>query len=308
MKLFGKTKMQQFESVLASLRKRAALLADKKITAQAVLDGAIAARQAHMIDGDLGDERLALKLQSSVDSAQSCLVGIIDAISILQSQIATADQALATEQNRVKREAAATEIAENVAEVERLPPDWLAQSRQLADALRKLDHTFEAGQLAGFVSGCAGEAEVAVAVVLRELRSLPKLIVSGDRPIPHRPEPVAPVAVIKPVLTQLFTLHAIQWTDEHGMLRHLGKWRDVELPAEAAECALRLGLCAPMSDPRRAKLVNQSRGHPEPNWINDLDTETGPDIAKEATAVEPIQHSAFTVVDRGGPFVLKVAK
>jgi hypothetical protein len=122
MKLFGKTKMQQFESVLASLRKRAALLADK-ITAQAVLDGAIAARQAHMIDGDLGDERLALKLQSSVDSAQSCLVGIIDAISILQSQIATADQALATEQNRVKREAAAAEIAENVAEVERLLPD-----------------------------------------------------------------------------------------------------------------------------------------------------------------------------------------
>jgi hypothetical protein len=122
MKLFGKTKMQQFESVLASLRKRAALLADK-ITAQAVLDGAIAARQAHMIDGDLGDERLALKLQSSVDSAQSCLVGIIDAISILQSQIATADQALATEQNRVKREATAAEIAENVAEVERLLPD-----------------------------------------------------------------------------------------------------------------------------------------------------------------------------------------
>jgi hypothetical protein len=122
MKLLGKTKMQQFESVLASLRKRAALLADK-ITAQAVLDGAIAARQAHMIDGDLGDERLALKLQSSVDSAQSCLVGIIDAISILQSQIATADQALATEQNRVKREATAAEIAENVAEVERLLPD-----------------------------------------------------------------------------------------------------------------------------------------------------------------------------------------
>jgi hypothetical protein len=60
MKLFGKTKMQQFESVLASLRKRAALLADKKITAQAVLDGAIAARQAHMIDGDLGDERLTV--------------------------------------------------------------------------------------------------------------------------------------------------------------------------------------------------------------------------------------------------------
>jgi hypothetical protein len=114
--------MQQFESVLASLRKRAALLADK-ITAQAMLDGAIAARQAHMIDGDLGDERLALKLQSSVDSAQSCLVGIIDAISILQSQIATADQALATEQNRVKREATAAEIAENVAEVERLLPD-----------------------------------------------------------------------------------------------------------------------------------------------------------------------------------------
>jgi hypothetical protein len=299
--------MEKLEIILAALRKRAALLADKKVAAQTALDAAVAARQAMLIDGDLGDDKLAAKLQSSVDTAQSSVLGIIDAITALQFQLSDAEAQLATEQDLGKREAASEEIAKNVAEVERLIGPWLAASRQIAAAFARVDHVVEAGQIGGFISGCAGEAEVAAEIVLVELRDLPKLVAAGDRPMPHhRPEAVLPVAVVRPALTQLFSLHAIQWTDEHGMLRRLGKWHDVELPQEAAERALRLGFCAPMSDPRRKNLVGQGHGHPDPHWCKDLDNEPTPDA--DVHQPEAIQHSAFEKPVIGEARILKIAR
>jgi hypothetical protein len=307
MALFQKrSKMEKLEVILAALRKRAALLADKRTSAQAALDAAIVARQETLISGDLDDGARLLKMQNAVDSAASTLAGLDGAISALRIQIADADAQLNAEAERGRREVASEEIAKNVAEVERLIGPWLAASRQIAAAFAKLDHVFEAGQIGGFISGCAGEVEVAAAVTLVELRDLPKLVAAGDRPIPHRPEAVLPVAVVRPALTQLFSLHAIQWTDEHGMLRRLGKWHDVELPQEAAERALRLGFCAPMSDPRRKNLVGQGHGHPDPHWCKDLDNELTPDA--DVHQPEAIQHSAFEKPVIGEARILKIAR
>jgi hypothetical protein len=303
MALFQKrSKMEKLEVILAALRKRAALLADKRTSAQTALDAAIVARQAMLIDGDLGDEKLAAKLQGSVDTGQSALLGIIDAITALQSQIATAEAQLNAEAERVRREVASEEIAKNVAEVERLIGPWLAASRQIAAAFAKLDHTFEAAQIGGFISGAAGEAEVAAAVVLRELRALPELVAAGDRPIPHRPEPVAPVTVIPPAPTvQLFCMRPIKWRDAKGQQRVAQKFADAALPPAIAAKALRIGACVQMDDPARRQHHGTVEGHGRADLAFDLDAEPVHSSAPEL-------HSAFTPINRGDPYVLKVAR
>ena len=62
--------MEKLEAVLAGLQKRAALLADKKVSAQATLDAAMTARQSHMLEGNLDDEKSAAKLQGAVTAPQ----------------------------------------------------------------------------------------------------------------------------------------------------------------------------------------------------------------------------------------------
>jgi hypothetical protein len=298
-----KTKMEKLQAVVAALRARASLLTDRRVSAQTALDAAMAARQSMLIDGDLGDDKLATKLQGAVDTAQSSLLGIIDAINALQSQIADAEAQLNAEQERGKREVASEEIAKNVAEVERLIGPWLAASRQMAAAFAKLDHVFEAGQIGGFISGCAGEVEVAAAVVLVELRDLPKLVAAGDRPMPHRPEPVAPVTVIPPAPTvSLFAMRPVRWIAADGTPRVAQKFTDVSVTPSAASRGLACGALVPLDSPLRRQHHGTVEGHGRADLAFDLDAEpVGP-------STEPIQHSAFEPPIVGKPYTLRVAR
>jgi hypothetical protein len=300
---FGKTKMEKQETVVAALRKRAALLADKRISAQAALDDAMAARQALLLDGDLDDLKTSTRLQTAVDTAQSTLLGIIDAISALQNQIDSAEQQLNAERDRVKREVAAEQIAANVTAVEKLIGPWLAQSREIAAAFAKLDHVFEAGQIGSFITNAAGEVEIAAAVTLAELRNLPKAVADGSAPIPHRPEPVAPVAEVPAAPTQIvFALRSVKWRDENGVQQLGAKFSDVYLPPQTAARALRTGACVRVDDPLRRKNKGWSSEIPRADLAFDLDAEP------DHISVAPEHHSAFEPYNRGAPFVLKVAR
>jgi hypothetical protein len=303
-----KTKMEKLQAIVSALQARASLLTDRRVSAQTALDAAMAARQAMLIDGDLGDDKLATKLQGAVDTAQSSLLGIIDAITALQFQIADAEAQLNAEQDRVKREAASEEIAKNVADVERLLPSWLAASRQIAAAFARVDHVFEAGQIGGFISGCAGEAEVAAAVVLVELRDLPKMVAAGDRPIPHRPDPVLPVTVIPPAPTQqLFCMRPIKWRDAQGQQRIAQKFTDANVTPSAASRGLACGALVPLDSPLRRQHHGSVEGHGRADLALDLDTEP----MEASTPIDPIYASAplspFTVVV-GNPIQMKVAR
>jgi hypothetical protein len=158
----------------------------------------------------------------------------------------------------------------------------------------------------------ASEVEMAVTVQCGNLRASVAGILAGHVPIPSAPEVIMPVeAELTPPLTSLFTLHAIKWVDHHGMQRQSGKWCDVQLPAESAARALRLGMCAPINDPRRTT----HRGHgggfaPRANWLNDIDNEVGPDIADGASrkADDPIVHSAFQPATVGKPYTAQIAR
>ena len=82
------------------------------------------------------------------------------------------------------------------------------------------------------------------------------------------------------------------------------QFSDVYLPPATAAWALKSGACVPISDPRRKQLHGAKAGeHPRADLAADLDA-TEP----THTPAEPERHSAFTVVDRGGPLQLKVAR
>jgi hypothetical protein len=318
MKLFGKTTMQKLETALAALRKRATLLSDKRVSAQAALDTAVSARQAMLLDGDLEDHKLAAKLQSAVDTGQSALVGLDGAISALQVQIDNAQQELTAERQRVDRQAASEALAASISSIKAKLEPWLTATRAFAKSLESVAHVrFEPGQIAAYVGRCAGEVEIAVAVMLEDLHRLESAIAGGQEPIPRDPEVGAPApAAPKPVTVRLFAMRAVKWTDAAGMQRFIGKYNDVDLPERAAAFALKNNICVELTDPRRKQLHGLSPGHPEPHWCVDLDDETETALAEEKSRPDEqrVVHSAFQQqlpsgfepLDRGRGFVIKV--
>jgi hypothetical protein len=308
MKLFGKTKMQKSETALAALNKRASLLSDKRAGAQAALDHAVNARQEQLLGGDLEDQKLAAKLQTAVESAQSALVGLDGAISALQVQIDSAEKDLTAERERVERQAASESLAASVASIESKLEPWLASTRSFAESLQSISHIrFEPGQIAAYIGGCAGQVEIAAAVMLDDLHRLVPAIAAGHEPIPRVPGVVvSSPAPPKPVTVRLFAMNPVKWTDAAGMQRFVHKYNDVDLPEKAADFARGKGVCVELADPRRKQLKGLSPGHPEPHWCLDLDNEaTVDDTTAPATELEPIKHSAFTPVDRGAPYLVK---
>jgi hypothetical protein len=186
---------------------------------------------------------------------------------------------------------------------------WLEATRSLAAAFEAIHWRHECQQISGYLRNCASEVENATKLASPEWHTAVTHVRDGNLPLPRDLETFVPPTVVKPELVQLFALFALEWTDADGMLRQSAKWLDVELPPETAAHALRLKLCAPMSDPRRQQLRGQGSGRPpEPNWLNNIDNETGPNIATPSAALDPIRHAAFTPIDRGKGFTLKVAR
>src|SRR4051812_35738899 len=98
MKIFHKkTATLQLEAELASLRARASLLDRKRAAAQAAFDSAAAARQAHLLKGDIEDSETGTRLQYAVNSASSALTALADATDAQAVLLADAEARLTTE-------------------------------------------------------------------------------------------------------------------------------------------------------------------------------------------------------------------
>jgi hypothetical protein len=187
-----KTTMEKCEAALAALQKRASLLADKKISAQKALDDAVAERQAHMIQGDLSDETRAKKLQGSVDSAQSALLGIIDAITALENRIADAEAALNAESDRLARVAASEALAAQIMLVDEMIGPWVRLTHDLATGLEAIHWHFESGQMAAYIRNVASEVQTAAAITSKDLRASVEAILAGRQAIPRSPVAATP--------------------------------------------------------------------------------------------------------------------
>src|SRR3984957_11238648 len=192
--LFRKSRMDKLESVIASLTKRDDQLSAKRGTAQKALDKAIKARQDALLSGDLDDQRALDKLQGMVDSATSALSGIDDALALLAQQKAEADSQLVEERDRAERAKVSEEINVAVSDIEKRVEPTLSAMREIAEKLMGLHHlSFEVGQLGRHLSGVAGEAEIAFAFVVPDVRRMAGAVKDGSAAIPRRPKAVEPV-------------------------------------------------------------------------------------------------------------------
>lgn len=190
--------MQKLETTIAELAKSAEALGAKRATVQQALDKAIAARQTSFLAGVV-DDHVILKLQAAVDSATSMLSGIDDALAVLAKQQAEAERQLAEKRESANRVKAAGEIAAMAATIERRVEPLLSELRGMAAELAATDHlAFEAGQLGQFLSGAAGEAELALAFVLPMFRDLATGVKDGHVPIPRRPQAAEPAVIERP--------------------------------------------------------------------------------------------------------------
>jgi hypothetical protein len=208
MALFAKkTPMQILQADLDGLKARAALLSAERSTCAATLDAAVAARQAHLLDGDIADRKVSEALHPRVDIVQSALVGLDAAIVELQARINTAEQALTAETRRIKCEADAKALGAVVASLENKFGPWLDSTRAIAADLESLNgHTYQPAPLAAFFRHMAGEAEFALRMTLDDLaRSIPAVI-AGIKTVRIGIEPVvAAKAVIAAPTKDHFT-------------------------------------------------------------------------------------------------------
>jgi len=304
MGLFGKkTSEDHLKTTLAQLQLRAAALTDKRAVAEAALDAATKARQAHRHDGDLADEKLDAKLQTNVDLCQSRLAGLDADLAALQAKIADTEQQLADERGAAERKAASDRLALDLGAVEKALPVYLDAARQFAASLEAFHFHYEATELSRFIGNCASQAEIAAAFSLQELRGMMNAIATGSGPIPAAKPEAAPIAAPEPApeVRRLFALRPIKWKDHAGRQQYGQQYEDCELPPATAAKALRCGAVVSLDDARR-KQFRGSRGgeHVNPNAIDllDLDALEGWSGARHAS-FDPLVSANFVEVTRG---------
>ncbi|MET3993352.1 hypothetical protein ABID65_005004 [Bradyrhizobium sp. S3.9.2] len=304
MKLFAWSKpMKKLEVSLAASRKRFALLGEKRLAAKAALDAAQMRRLKYLHEGDLADEKLGEKLQLNVDTASSVLAGLDEAIGVLQTQIDAAENDLNAHREREEREKVADEISTAAdAAMARVEPA-LTGMRDLAQALSEIDHLgFEVLQLAQYLRGAAGEVELAIAVVLPEVRQTANRIKSSEVAIPHRATAtVEPVIAAGPEVRRVFVMRSVKWKDAEGRQQFAKQYEDADLPPATADKAMRSGAVCALDDPRRKTLKGVRGGeHVDTNAsdVLDLDALEGWSGARH-TGASPAAQAVFTPFNRG---------
>jgi len=244
--------MKKLEGNLAQLRQRLDQLSVKHTAAQSELEAATAARQANLIQGDLEDAKAATVLQQRVDTAQSALRGLDDAIMALSAQLADAERALTDEQQRAARKAASEALARDVEIIESKLTPWLEGTRELATLVDKHSHLrAEAGAIARFLLNAAGEVDVAMGVTMADLQRAVKAIEDGREAIP---KPLAPVLKVvppaPPPTERYYVLQPGMWTDHDGTLHFAQRHTIASLPAQAAANAIKTGGVCSLDDRR----------------------------------------------------------
>lgn len=166
----------------------------------------------------------------------------------------------------------------------------------------------EAGGLATFAEMARVEIPSGAELISKLLRQNREKVFCGSAPprMPMVPEPfVRPSAPARELTAMLFALRPIKWRDEFGKQRMGGKFQDVEVPQRLAAKALRSGAVVSLDNPLRRQ--HGSQGGPVPHASSAFDLDAGASPEPEHVA-EPIVHSEFERVDRGPPFVLKLAR
>jgi hypothetical protein len=171
----------------------------------------------------------------------------------------------------------------------------------------------EAGGYKQFAGTLAAEGPEAAALICKLIDNNTAAVSARQAPAKGKrlAAPVILPAVARPVRVSLFCTRSIKFVDpDSGKLIVAQKFSDVEMPPTFAKVALDHKVCVRITDPLRAQHNNSVAGHPDPAHAFDLDAAMS---EPKPAAVDPIRASSppaspFTIVDRGGPVQMKVAR
>jgi hypothetical protein len=163
--------------------------------------------------------------------------------------------------------------------------------------------------LTSFVMSAHQQLPAAIKVILFELRSHAKAVLSGHAkaslPV-AAPEPVLKLVEAPPV-KEIVALRNFRYIGVDGAVRVVGQLQRHDMPAGLADAAMRAGAACAVGDPRVAGGKIGSRGGLLPDetrceWIGPAKAEPAP----SAYYRPAIPHSSlgnFEIVDRGPPLV-----
>lgn len=316
-----KTRTQDLAAELAGLRQRATALETKRQAADAELTAATEARQRHHIEGDLDDTNAAQKLQDRVNGAASQIVGLEDALAVVQAQIAEIEGKLEAARTRAERAAAADKMARDLDEFEAALPEYMRQARRIVDAAEAFGHFhYEAGELGTIVRTWAAQIELAGALAVQELRAMTIAIREGSAAIPaDKPQPAPRIAAIEPTpeTLRLFAVHSVKWRDPvDGRQRFGAQYEDHDLPYAAAARGLRCGALVGLDHPERARLHGVKGGrvdtsaidvvdldlieeHRGISYVGPSDPQAEPRKERGTVRIDPVSGVTFEEFDRG---------
>ncbi len=288
------------------------------------LDAARASRDALVIRLKAAElavtERRTAAQRLARDGADDAMLDAAEAdLRRAQDRVATLTAALGEiEQQVTEFECARDDLAgkklraETAAAIEKLAQE-LAQaaaafdtgSSQLAETCNRIAPiVLDCYGLQAFAMNARAEVPAAVKMITGILKDRARATLDGNAPatLPKPAPDVAPEQMVPPPkIVTVFFLRATKWKDSEGKTRLIPKFSDGELPPAVAARALAVGAAVAVTDERRKKYGSQSLPPPNEEWCFNLDDATEP-------SREPVQHSAFEVVDRGKPYALKVAR
>lgn len=293
--------MAKLQSELEVMRKRAAALKQKLAAAEAELTTATEARQQHLVEGDLEDNKAARALQDAVNIAASQVVGLEEALASVNAKVTEIEHKVENERAAAERAVAAEKLSRELDEVERALKPFLEGSRRLVSMVEPIHHHFELTQMAALVANTSSQIEIAAGFVLPELRGMVTAIAEGSVAIPSpkpAPAPVVPSEPAPPTQT-VFMLRSARYCDHDGRKRFAGQYEDALMPVATAQRALRKGIAAPTTDPRRAQLRGARGGDFTPNAPDVIDLDAAEKPKAVSQHVDPLLRSAnFTKIDR----------
>jgi predicted nucleic acid-binding Zn-ribbon protein len=178
---------KKLETTVVALHSRLSALNERKAEARFALDLARADRQKLLLEADISDDKALAKVENAVDAATLRLSGLGDACAALAAQIADAEQEVATEAEREKREAAAKVIAATADTIQERFELLLRDIRSLGESLVVIDDlTVETAQFGRFLRNVARDIEVTLRFTPLQLRGLARAVERGEAQIPRQ--------------------------------------------------------------------------------------------------------------------------
>lgn len=292
---FNRGSADKIERDLAALKRSQARLLARSDSAATALTSATAERDRVLIEEESDESPALTKAERSCRDAQDRHGAAVSALASVDLQIAEAEQALATERQRLERERVSTELTRRAAAIEvavaALVKAFVPVERSYAEmlaairgfglligdyhipvvaedharaivlaAIRKAAPGVLPGRPDGSVLGTPPDDAAAVGAELQvmRLRALAAQVLSGEVAAALPESPPLPFLKVTAPKTMLVLAESISWRDEVGHLVQANEG-GCEIPEPVAAKAVELGIGHSLNSPQAVQILTALR-------------------------------------------------